>query len=191
MTDIIGGMASRAKFLRNAVSLSLTGNGGVWARRWRRTAAWRHIGRRRVRVMKKLDQAKVEWIIQQKRKNAHNKEIAASMGVSVRWVQKLQKRYKDKDKITYPAPHGQAQKVRARQAGSFGGPLGCLKRGIRGRVPGAHHKVTFRNTYSTQRPAQNIEGCRFCRHPAKEEPAPKWIRYEREHSNSMWHTDYK
>ena len=44
--------------------------------------------------MKKLDQAKVEWIIQQKHKNARNKEIAASMGVSVRWVQKLWKRYK-------------------------------------------------------------------------------------------------
>ena len=82
MTDILAGMASRAKSLRNAVSLSLTGNDGAWVRRRRRrSAVWRHMGRRRVRVMKKIDRSKVEWIIQEKRKDSRNKEIAASMGV--------------------------------------------------------------------------------------------------------------
>ena len=111
MTDFFSGMASHVKSMKDTVNLSITGNSGVWVRRWSRSTVWRYIGRRRVRVMKKLDQSKVEWIIKEKRKDtANNKEIAAKMNVSVRWVQKLHKRYKDADKIVYPVPIGMPKK---------------------------------------------------------------------------------
>ena len=110
MTDFFSSMASRVKSIKNTVSLSLTGNSGVWARGLKRSTVWRYIGSRRVRIMKKLDQSKVEWILREKRKNTHDKEIAAKMNVSVRWVQKLWKRYKDEDSIVYPAPMSRPKK---------------------------------------------------------------------------------
>ena len=106
MTGILRGVAARVKSLGSTVSLSLTGNHGVCVRRWRRSKSWRHIGGQRVRVMKKLDKSKVEWIIREKRKGTHNRKIAETAGVSVRWVQKLWRRYKDKDWIEFPIPMG-------------------------------------------------------------------------------------
>ena len=60
-------MSNRAKRLRDRTSLSLSGNTGVWAKS-RYVKLWRHIGSRRIQVMKKLDESKVKWIILQKRK---------------------------------------------------------------------------------------------------------------------------
>ena len=86
MKDALQGVASRVRFLGSAVSLSLTGREGVGVRRWKRSKLWRHIGRRRVRVMKKLDQSKVERIIREKRKGGNNKAIAEEAGVSTPWL---------------------------------------------------------------------------------------------------------
>ena len=60
--------------------------------------------------MTKLDQSQVEWIIREKRKGAHNKIIAEQAGVSVRWIQKLWKRYKKKDRIVFPETMGRPKK---------------------------------------------------------------------------------
>ena len=80
----------------------------VKTRRPRRSQRWRHIGCRRVRVMKKLDQSKVEYIVAEKRKGTKNHTIAESMGITVRYVQKLWARFKNtpKEKIVFPSPMG-------------------------------------------------------------------------------------
>ena len=66
------------------------------------------MGSRRVRVMKKLDESKVRWIISQKRKGATNAYMAEIMNVSTRWVKMLCVRYRNTevDKIAYPVPMG-------------------------------------------------------------------------------------
>ena len=71
-----------------------------------------HIGDRRVRVMKKLDQSKVEYIVAEKRKGTRNYIIAETMGISVRCVQKLWVKFKNtpKDKIIFPAPMGRPRR---------------------------------------------------------------------------------
>ena len=58
--------------------------------------------------MKKLDQSTVEYIVAEKRKGTKNHAIAESMGITVRYVQKLWARFKNtpKDKIVFPAPMG-------------------------------------------------------------------------------------
>ena len=43
--------------------------------------------------MKKLDESKVRWIIRKNRKGTPNSTIAKNAGISVRWVQKLCRRY--------------------------------------------------------------------------------------------------
>ena len=54
--------------------------------------------------MRKLDESKVEWILQEKRKCTANRVIAQAIDVSVRWVQKLYSRYKDKTEMSHPYP---------------------------------------------------------------------------------------
>ena len=103
MIDAIRGAASGLKSLGTRVSLSWTGNIGVGVRRWKRSPKWRYIGSRRVRIMKKMDESKMEWIIREKTKGTRNRVIAESMGVSTRWIQKIWARYKRNGRrITYP-----------------------------------------------------------------------------------------
>ena len=59
----------------------LDGRKSVKTRQPRRSQRWRHIGGRRVRVMKKLDQSKVEYIVAEKRRGTKNHTIAESMGI--------------------------------------------------------------------------------------------------------------
>ena len=82
------------------------------ARRPRRSPRWRYIGGRRVRVMKKLDQSKVEYIVDEKRKGTKNAIIAGAMGISVRYVQRLWAKFKNtpKNKIVFPAPMGRPRR---------------------------------------------------------------------------------
>ena len=56
---------------------------GIKIRRWlHRAEQWRHIGRHRIRVMKKLDESKVNWIIKKKREGSMTAiQIVESMNV--------------------------------------------------------------------------------------------------------------
>ena len=191
MKDIIHGVASHVKSMGNAVSMTITGNGGVWVRQGIRSAVWRHIGRRRVRVMKKLDQSKVEWIIKEKRKNAHNKEIAASMNVSVRWIQKLWKRYRDEDKIAYPAPMGRPKKC-APGRRDHSAVLSAASNEVQGAASLERIMKSLSGIHIPHNALHKIlKDAGFADTQPKKSRRRKWIRYEREHSNSMWHTDYK
>ncbi len=71
----------------------------------------RHMGKKRTRVTKKLNESKVNWIIQKKREgNMTNAQIAESMNVSVIWVKKLWSRYKNcTGTITYPLKMGRPE----------------------------------------------------------------------------------
>ena len=191
VTGILRGVAASAKSLGSVVSLTLTGNHGVWVRRLRRSKSWRHIGSRRVRRMRKLDSSKVEWILREKRKGTPNGRIAETAGVSVRWVQKLWKRYRDADEISYPLPMGRPRRsspgrrehsaALSAAAGSVRGAA-SLERVLR-RFFGIN--IPHNALHRILRDAGIAE-----RHP-KKGGRRKWVRYEREHSNSLWHTDYK
>ena len=95
------------KRLGERISVSLSGNSCVWARS-KYSRRWRHIGSRRIRAVKKLDESKARWIIAQKRKGMTNARIAETMRISVRWVKKISARYSniDADKIVHPMPMG-------------------------------------------------------------------------------------
>ena len=58
--------------------------------------------------MKKSDQSKVEYIVAEKRKGTKNVIIAESMGITIRYVQKLWARFKNtpKGKIMFTARMG-------------------------------------------------------------------------------------
>jgi transposase len=49
---------------------------------------------KRYHIMAKLDPIKIAWIIRQKENGMPNQQIANSMKVSIRWIQKLHSRYR-------------------------------------------------------------------------------------------------
>ena len=120
---------------------------------------WRHIGSRRIRMMKKLDESKVKWIILQKRKGETTSSIAETMNISTRWVKKLWARYRytDPGRIIYPAPMGRPEGgIPGRREHSAvltardGGPSRC-------RTPARNHQGQYRNKYPLQQDTSNIE----------------------------------
>ena len=71
-------------------------------------AKWRRIGSTRVRMMAKLDESQVRWIVRQRRKGTPVAEVAEAMHVSPSWVKKLASRYRNYPvaEIEFPRPMG-------------------------------------------------------------------------------------
>ena len=62
-----------------------------------------------LKVVNKLDEVQVMWLVRTKRNGTKStKEIAEHLGISPRWVQKLYARYSDVEisKIKYPQKMG-------------------------------------------------------------------------------------
>ena len=188
MIDALAGMASRIKSLGSKVSMSWTGNVGVGVRR---RAGRLQIGKSGKRPMRKIDESKARWIVREKRKGTPNREIAEAMKVSVRRVQQVWKRFKDADAISYPEGRGRPKRwLTGRREHSAvltaaqGEPAGAvrLEEAIE-EATGIHipHN-TIHEIMRAEDLAEKQDGKTGQR---------KWVRYERAHSSSMWHTDYK
>ena len=198
----------------NFTGLERSGNEGVWVGRRHRSETWRHIGKRRVRVMRKLDIAKVEQIIDQKRKGVKNAEIAAAQGISVRWVRKLYSRYKDAEKQAPRTTTGIFPRCDSEEGSSKTGivyplPMGRPKAFLPGRrihsIVCSNKRGVNQGATSNERIIKSETGIHIPHNTLhkmlkdnddattqpKKSARRKWVRYERIHSNSMWHTDYK
>ena len=143
--------------------------------------------------MSKLDESKVRWIISQKRKGTANSRIAEAMGISVRWVKKLCARYgsTSTEKIVYPLPMGRPRdSMPGRREHSA--VLTARRENHVGAV--RLHKRIAEST-GMNIPYNRIHRILRDEDLASEQPKKsrrrKWVRYERTHSNSLWHTDYK
>ena len=155
---------------------------------------WRHIGRKRIRVMKKLDKSKVEWIVREKAKGEMtNAQIAETMKISVIWVKKLWARYRNCKplEIRYPMPMGRPK------AGMHGrkehsAVLQAYGQGVGGAVSIRDKAAEGTGTNISHRTVHHIlrEAGTASREPKKSKRR-KYVRYERTYSNSLWHTDYK
>ena len=142
--------------------------------------------------MKKLDQSKVEYIVAEKRKGTKNAIIAESMGITIRYVQKLWARFKNtpKDMIVFPARMGRPHRsppTRNEQS---------VVLDARHKILGGANRIwSHLKSVGVSIPKGVIhtilrESSEAVEYKNKQKQR-KWIRYERKHSNSMWHTDYK
>ena len=126
---------------------------------------------RRVRVMKKLDESKVKWIILQKQNGETTSRITETMNISTRWVKKLWARYRyiDPDKIVYPAPMGMLENgLPGRREHS----LQCWlpeHRIPRCLTPARNHQGQYRNRCPLQQDTSDIERREPCIRASKEE----------------------
>ena len=143
--------------------------------------------------MKKLDQSKVEYIVAEKRKGTKNHAIAESMGITVRYVQKLWARFKNtpKEKIVFPATMGRAP-LRETPTRSEQSAVLTARRTIRSGASRIWDRLRMSNMVIPKGVIHAIlrESDDAVPHKRKR-GRRKWVRYERKHSNSMWHTDYK
>ena len=143
--------------------------------------------------MAKLDESKVRHILRQSRKGILTGEIAKSVGVSPRWIRLLCARYRNVDlkDVVYPLRMGrpknglpgrreQSAVISCRQAAHLGAA------GLEGEIEGATGIHIPHNTIH-----DILKGEDIARTEHKKGERRKWVRYERTHSNSMWHTDYK
>ena len=161
-------------------------------RRPRRSKRWRHIGGRRVRVMKKLDQSKVEYIVAEKRKGTKNRIIAESMGITIRYVQMLWARFKNtpQGSIVFPAPMGRPPRgpPTRREMSVVLAARRWLKYGA---VKIWEHLKKREMTVPKHVIHRILRESGEAEMHKNKRRRRKWVRYERKHSNSMWHTDYK
>ena len=140
--------------------------------------------------MAKLDPVKVKYIIDQMEIGRSTKDIAFEMNISPRWAQKLYARYCDTKKIPVLGKPGRPKKIvhdhikqividyyREYRCGAA--ELEIIIK-LTHRIHISHnviHSILVKNNMAAN---QKNKGKK-----------KKWIRYERTHSNSLWHTDWK
>jgi len=139
--------------------------------------------------MRKLNQRKIRWIIREMEKEERSVyRIAKLQNISSRWVRELYHSYQETGEYPYPDKSGRKPR-----------PISRVERQIVLDVRDEHplcavtlEKIlAYRGTNISHNRIHKIlkkEGLAM-NHPKKQKQR-KYVRYERKHSNSLWHTDW-
>ncbi len=141
--------------------------------------------------MVKLDESKVKWIVNQRAKGVSNRQIAQTMGISIRWVRMIYSRYRNRPRIMYPMQMGRPKNgiagrrehsavLSTRNLAHLG--AACLQEIIEERTGIVIPRKVIHDILRDENLAKK---------QPKKSKKRRWLRYERDFSNSMWHTDYK
>ena len=135
----------------------------------------------------KLDDDKIKYVIREKEKGTPNATIAESMKISPRHVRRLWARYRSTGSLPTISSGGRpATKTISDEEIEM--VLTECRRGCSGvgRVTKAltDKNISGRTVYSIMKEHGLVESC-----PAKAKKR-KWVRFERQYSNAMWHTDW-
>jgi putative transposase len=136
-----------------------------------------------------LDQAQVEWIIKAKERCMKNADIARIQEISTRRVRQLYSQYRKSSIVP-----------RLKEPGRPKGP--DVTENERAIIKDAYERFRLCACYLEQ--ALSAHGIRInhnrihkvlreeglAMNESHKQKRRKWIRYEREHSNSLWHTDW-
>ncbi|MBI2183766.1 MAG: DDE-type integrase/transposase/recombinase [Thaumarchaeota archaeon] len=136
-----------------------------------------------------LDEKQVEWIIKAKIQGKRNMDIADAMGISSRRVRQLYSQYRKTGAIPVlrkPGRHRAPEvtvyerEVIKEAYGRFRMCACYLEKILSAHGVRINHKRIHR--------VLREEG--YALNEPRKQRRRKWIRYEREHSNSLWHTDW-
>jgi putative transposase len=139
--------------------------------------------------MRKLNKRKVGWIVRELQKGELPVwQVAKQQGVTKRWAKELLRRYKRDGCLPVPGKPGPTPKpvlaADIELVRFFKQKHGCGAV----RLEAIMKKNGVKLSHNRIHQALKIAGL------AKNEPnkqhRKKWVRWEREHSNSLWHTDY-
>ena len=153
-------------------------------------ARWVWSKRKRYFVYMRLDPDKVSWIIHEKeRKELTTETIARRMGVSAIWVKVLWRRYRESGQVPSLKRPGR-RKVETTEAEREAVEEAYMKYEV--------NALTLEKVMDGERgihiPHNRIHRVLKEKGLAREEPRKqmkrRWVRYEREYSDSMWHVDW-
>ena len=141
--------------------------------------------------MVKLNDRKIHWIIQQKLRDKSTEELALIQWVSRRRIEQIQKTYRRYGIIPALKKPGRFRKASI----SIQNASMILKAYDRLKVNALTLKSVLKHNYGKHIPHNRIhtiltEAGRALPQPSKQNRC-KWVRYEREHSMSLWHVDWK
>lgn len=139
--------------------------------------------------MRKLNKRKVGWIVRELRKRELPVvQIARQQGISVRWARELFKRFEQQGCLPVPGKPGPTPKpvlqAEIELVKWFKEQYGCGAVNLEKLMHREGVNLSHNRIHSILR----ITG--LAMNEPKKQHTRKWVRYEREHSNSLWHTDY-
>lgn len=140
--------------------------------------------------MRKLNKRKVRWIIRELKKGELSVyRIAKQQGITPRWARELYKRYRESGNYPYP-------KLPGRKAM----PIPEEERALVLETKQEHPvgAVSMEKLFESQeihiphnRIYRILKGEGLAKdEPKKQKRRKKWVRYQRRHSNSLWHVDW-
>jgi len=139
--------------------------------------------------MQKLDPVKISWIVRAKENGMKNADVALSMKISTRWVQKLYSRYRSSGDIPTLGKPGRPKRVITDQM------MQTVQSAFEKFKCCAVFLEKITDADGIHIPHNTIHHILKEKGLASEQPKKsrkrKWVRYERTYSNSMWHTDWK
>lgn len=139
--------------------------------------------------MQKLDPVQISWIVKAKENGAKNADVAKSMKISARWVQKLYSRYCSTGAVPVAGKPGRPKRVITEEM------IKVVESAFEKFRCCAVFLEKIIDSDGTHIPHNTIHKIMRDRGLAENQPKKnkrrKWVRYERTYSNSMWHTDWK
>ena len=138
----------------------------------------------------KLADGQVEWLIRAREKGNRNADIARALGISERWVKHLYSRYRNEGTI----PSTGRPAGRPRIEISLEERVAIKHARERFRVGACYLVPVLRRFYGIETNHMRVyrvmkeEGLLYSK--ARRRIRRRWVRWEREHSNSLWHADW-
>jgi putative transposase len=137
--------------------------------------------------MRKLTKRKIRWILRWKGKGLTNKEIASAMKITPRWVRHICSTCRKHGRMEFklagrprkPIPLENIKLILAEHSNNSGAVV------LEKRIQGKHHKHIPHN-----RIHMVLKHAGYAKNEPKKQKRRKWVRYEREHSLSLGHTDW-
>ena len=148
---------------------------------------WRSVYKRYRDEM--LAEGQVEWLIRAREKGTRNGDIASALGISERWVQRLYSRYRREGRVPSPGRPG-----RPKVAIPLGERTAIRHARERFKVGACHLVPVLKRFYGVETNHMRVyrvmreEGLLYSK--ARYRVRRSWVRWEREHSNELWHVDW-
>lgn len=139
--------------------------------------------------MRKLNKRKVSWIVNQLRKGELPvSQIARQQDISVRWAKELLRKFERTGCLPFPGKPGPTPKPILKEEMElvkwFKEQRGCGAVNLEKLMKKQGVHISHNRIHSVLK----VQGLAL--NEPKKQHSKKWIRYERKHSNSLWHTDY-
>ena len=140
--------------------------------------------------MRKLNQRKIRWIIREVEKGEQTiYRIAKTQNITSRWTRELYHIYQETGQYPYPKKPG--RKPRPISASEKACVLQLKKKHpLSGAVVLEFLTAKEGNRIPHNRIHKILKAEGLAKNEPRKQKRRKWIRYQRKHSNSLWHTDW-